>query len=157
MRRRANFDSHWGRGWPSLDFLKPYFFAPKGKEWFYSEGNDSASFTLEGVEGTEHLEFGNGRVNISLNMWGHPEHGVLMIWVRSGPPRRIDYYSVHDTARLNQYVNSLHGDPHPIGLYIPFAEAWKAVEDFLLNDGARSTRITWVAGNDLPADAFPPP
>jgi len=43
----------------------------------------------------------------------------------------------------------------PIGLFIPFERAWLAVKEFLQTDGALS--ITWIAGDDLPADAFPDP
>jgi hypothetical protein len=151
------FDSRRASRWPYPEEIRHFFFPKSGEAWFSTSGNDTASFSLEGVEGTEHLEFGRGRIDIDLGMIGHPQYGVQLNWARRGPPRRTDYYSLHDPARLNQYVNSLHGDPQPIGLYIPFAAAWKAVEDFLLNDGARSTRITWIDGRDLPPDAFPPP
>lgn len=151
------FNSKRSARWPHLDEIRQYFFPKSGEAWFSTGGNDSGGFTLDGVEGTEHLDHGRGRIGIDLNMIGHPKYGVQLNWARLGPPKRTDYYSLHDPARLNQYVNSLHGDPQPIGLYIPFAEAWMAVEDFLLHEGARSTRIAWIADRDLPPDAFPLP
>lgn len=151
------FDGRRASRWPHPEAIRHYFFPKSGNAWFSTGGNDSGGFSIEGVEGTEHLEQGLGRVTISLNMVGHPAHGVQLNWARLGPPQRTDYYALHDPARLNQYVNSMHGDPQPIGLYVPFAEAWKAVEDFLTNEGERSKRIAWAAASELPPDAFPAP
>jgi hypothetical protein len=51
----------------------------------------------------------------------------------------------------------VHGDIMPIGLFIPFENAWTAVKEFMERDGAFPESIAWVAANDLPDDAFPDP
>ncbi len=72
MRKRVHFDKFWGNGWPDLTELQPYFLAPAGQQWFGAGGNDGASLSLEGVDNTEHLLPGEGRVVIDLMMTGDP-------------------------------------------------------------------------------------
>ena len=157
MRKHAYFDSRPREGWPRLEELRPYFLAPKGQRWFYKSGNDSAGFDAEGVDGTEHLERGKGRIDVSLGMWGHPEHGVLLIWSKWGGGNKQNYTSKGDMARLHELVRTLHNDPMPVGLYIPFREAWKAVKEFIETDGELPKSIEWVRNSDLPPNTFPPP
>ena len=45
----------------------------------------------------------------------------------------------------------------PIGLYIPFENAWKAVKEYIVTDGELPKSIEWIANQDLPADTFPDP
>ena len=54
-------------------------------------------------------------------------------------------------------MKTAHGDKMPIGLFIPFETAWKAVKEFMECDGALPKSIEWIAGGDIPDDAFPPP
>jgi hypothetical protein len=84
MRKSAYFHKFWGTGWPSLQELEPYFLGPPGDQWFHKSGNDSAGFDAEGVDGTEHLQRGKGRVDVKLAMWGHPDLGVLLIYSKWG-------------------------------------------------------------------------
>jgi immunity protein Imm1 of predicted polymorphic toxin system len=157
MKKRAYFDTYWGKGWPALDWLRPYFLAPSGQRWFFDSGNDSAGIDLEGVEGTEHLELGKGRVDIHLAMWGHPQHGVLIIYSKRGGGYREDYTSKGDLTRLRELVRSLHDTPLPVGLFIPFEQAWKAVKEFIETEGKLPTSIEWIANRDLPPNTFPDP
>lgn len=62
-----------------------------------------------------------------------------------------------DLNRLNELVRSSHGTPLPVGLFVPFEQAWPAVKEFLLNDGRRPESIEWVANVDLPSNTFPDP
>jgi hypothetical protein len=155
MIKDIYFDRFFGPGWPSLEQLKPYFIAPAGKEWFYAGGNDSASISLKGLEGTEHLPFGNGQIFIELAMWGDPDLGVLLIYTKAGGPSRDDFTSVGDLTKLKQWVRSLHGEPLPVGLFIPFAKAWLAVKEFIETEGQLPTSIEWIKNTDLPDNTFP--
>jgi hypothetical protein len=121
MKRTIYFDNYYGPGWPSLAELEPYFIAPKGTEWFYTGGNDSAGIDIEGLDDTGHLPLGGGRKDIQLSLWGNPHLGVLLQYARygGGVPRQ-DWFSQGDMTKLRLWVRSLHGDPLPVGLFIPF-------------------------------------
>ena len=59
-------------------------------------------------------------------------------------------------SRLREVVYTSHGDPMPAGrLYIPFAEAFKAVKEFIEADGELPKSIEWIANKDLPPNTFP--
>jgi hypothetical protein len=62
-----------------------------------------------------------------------------------------------DLRRLKEYVRTLHGTPLPVGLFVPFPAAWKAVKEFMQTDGALPASIEWIASDELPSDAFPDP
>ncbi len=158
MIRGINFDRFHGEGWPLLRDLEPYFIAPKGKEWFFGTGNDSAGIYILGINGTQQLPYGRGRIDIKLSLWGDPKLGVLVIYRKYGSPEIEETYtSKGDLDRLNEYVRTLHNDPMPVGLYIPYAQAWKAVKEFMETDGALPKSIEWIANTDLPANTFPDP
>ncbi|MGH1420169.1 MAG: Imm1 family immunity protein, partial [Hyphomicrobiaceae bacterium] len=55
------------------------------------------------------------------------------------------------------YVRSTHDDPLPVGLFIPFADAFKAVKEFMETEGKLPKSIDWVRDEDLPNDIFPDP
>lgn len=157
MKKDIYFDNFFGPGWPPLSALEPYFLAPRGKEWFYTGGNDSGSIRLEGLNGTEHLPFGRGRKDIKLSMWGNPELGVLLQYARYGGVARQDWFSKGDMGKIRQWVRSLHGDPLPVGLFIPFDQAWLAVKEFMETEGQLPTSIEWISSDDLPDNTFPDP
>ena len=157
MQKSIYFDKFDADAWPELWELEPYFLAPKGKEWFYTGGNDSAGFDVYGVDGTGHLQKGKGRIDVRLSLWGNPEHGVLLIYHKYGGGVGELYSSKGDMSRIREWVRTLHGDARPIGLYIPFAEAWKAVKEFIETDGKLPTSIAWVKIKDLPDSTFPAP
>ncbi len=50
-----------------------------------------------------------------------------------------------------------HGTPLPVGLFIPYATAWKAVKEFIETDGKLPKNIEWIANRDLPENTFPDP
>lgn len=157
MRKDIYFDRKFGPGWPPPAELEPYFLASKGKEWFYTGGNDTAGLILEGVEGTEHLPEGKGRIDIRLSMWGNPDLGVLLIYSKRGGGHREVYSSKGDLSEPRQWVRTLHDDPMPTGLYVPFAKAWLAVKEFMETDGKLPTSIEWIKNSDLPEGTFPDP
>ncbi len=158
MRKSAHFDTYWGEGWPSLAWLEPYFLGPSDNRWFNTGGNDGALLTAEGLEGTEHLKpLDRNRITIWLQMWGKPSLGVLLTYTKFGGPYSDAYTSVGDLRRLKEFVRSLHGDPLPVGLFIPFEEAWKAVKEFIETDGALPKSIDWIEDEKLPPETFPGP
>jgi hypothetical protein len=157
MRKRTYFDRIDGPGWPALRELEPYFLAPLGQRWFYQDGNDSAALWGEGADNTEHLELGKGRIDIELMMWGHPKLGVLLIWSKLGGGFQQVYSSKGDLTRLHKWVHSTHDTLLPVGLFVPYERAWKAVKEFLETEGELPKSIEWIANRDLPPYTFPDP
>lgn len=157
MKRRIYFDVFDGPEWPAPKKLERYFLAPPGQRWTFETGNDSWGIDAEGVDGTEHLEANKGRIDISLEMWGNPDLGVLLIYSKWGGGHKQTYTSKGDLRRLRELVRSLHNTPLPVGLFIPFETAWKAVKEFIQTDGELPKCIEWVANRDLPPNTFPDP
>lgn len=157
MRKEGYFDTHWGSGWPDPKQLERYFLATPGQRWTFETGNDSWGLGLEGVDGTEHLEEGKGRIDIRLSMWGHPVHGVLLIYEKLGGGHKQVCSSKGDLSRLREWVRGMHGTPLPVGLFISYEKAWQAVKEFMETDGALPTSIEWIANRDLPPKTFPDP
>ena len=157
MNKTMYFNSKYARRWPAAGEIEAAFLAPKGKEWFNSTGNDTGGFSLEGVDGTEHLQWGDGRVDIKLDLWGRPGLGVMIIYSKTGGPGGYAYTSKGDQTRMKEYVRSLHDTPLPVGLFIPFPEAWKAVKEFIESDGQLPKSIAWIKNTDLAPDTFPDP
>ena len=158
MQKHVNFDDHWGNFWPSLVTLQAYFQPPPvGRGWFHDTGNDSASISLLGVDGTDHLEFARGRVDIRLSLWGNPDLGVLLIYEKIGGRDRQAFCSKGDLGRIREWVRSTHDTPLPVGLFVPFPKAWLAVKEFIETEGRLPESIEWIKGSDLPNGTFPDP
>lgn len=157
MKKRIYFDVFDACAWPPIERLKPYFFAPKGNEWSYRGGNDNWAIRVEGAEGSENLDANHGRIDIDLEMWGHPDHGVLLIYSKWGGGHKETYSSKGNLLRLKEIVHGLQGTPLPIGLFIQFQSAWLAVKEFMDTDGALPKSIEWIANSDLPPNTFPDP
>jgi hypothetical protein len=160
MKKSASFASEWyDDRWPGLQDLEGYFLAPPGKQWFGRQPrtNDSATFWIEGADGTEHLAEGEGRIFIDLSLWGNPDLGVLIIYWKRGGGLNETFSSVGDLSRLDEIFRANHGTKLPVGLFIPFEEAWHAVKEFIETDGQLPRSIEWIANKDLPPNTFPPP
>lgn len=158
MRKLTYFDRFDGEGWPDPGELKPYFFAPAGQEWFHTGGNDTAGLSAEGLYGTENEDHIAGhRVDLDLDLYGIPGLGVLLIYHKHGGGYKESYTSKSDMRRLKEWVRNLHNDPLPVGLFIPFADGYEAVKEFIETDGALPKCIEWVANKDLPPGTFPDP
>jgi hypothetical protein len=157
MKKSTYFASRLTDGWPCPADIEHYFLAPPGKRWFFETRNDSGGFSAEGVDGTGHLGTNEGRIDINLQMWGNPDHGVLLIYSKWGGGHKQTFSSKGDLSRLRDLVRSTHDDPMPIGLFIPFAKAWRAVKEFIETDGALPKSIEWIANRDLPPNTFPDP
>lgn len=157
MKKSAYFASRPSKGWPNPEDLQRYFLDPPGKRWFFETGNDSAGLDAEGVDGTEHLPANRGRIDIRLSMWGHPTLGVLLIYEKHGGGYREAFSSKGDLNRLQEWVRSTHDTPLPVGLFIPYEHAWKAVKEFIDKEGGIPSSIDWIANRDLPPNTFPDP
>jgi hypothetical protein len=158
MRKRIYFDRFRGNEWPELHEIEVFFLSPNEQQWSYLGGNDNWSVELEGVNGTEHLDIADRRrIDIRLNMWGHPEHGVTLIYEKIGGGFGEAFSSKGDMSRIAEWIRTLQGDLMPVGLFIPFEEAWKAVKEFMETDGALPRSIEWVENKSLPEGTFPPP
>jgi Immunity protein Imm1 len=155
MRKRTYFDEFIGYYWPEPRDLERYFLAPPGQHFRPWDGCWGLKAT--GVDGTEHLPADNGCINLDLTMLGSPDRGVLLHYHKWGRGVAESYYSKGNLGRLQEWLKTKDGDLMPIGLFIPFEVAWKAVKEFIERDGALPTSIAWVAGRDLPASAFPDP
>jgi Immunity protein Imm1 len=156
MRKRAHFGDFVGPGWPTPQELAPYFLAPPKYSEVWSD-NDCWGLSAEGLEGTEHLLEGKGRIDVHLTLVGVRRLGVLLLYSKRGGGYQIGCYSKGDLERLQEWVRTHDGDLMPVGLFIPFGAAWKAVKEFIEKDGALPTGIEWISSADLPADAFPDP
>ena len=156
MRKRTYFASRRQEGWPAVSDLEHYFLAPPGQRWFFDTGNDSGGFMAEGLNGTASLG-PDERIDVSLELYGHPELGVLLIYRKTGGHGCSVFSSKGDLTKLREWVRTLHNDPMPVGLFISFERAWLAVKEFIETDGALPTGIAWVANDDLPPETFPPP
>jgi Immunity protein Imm1 len=71
--------------------------------------------------------------------------------------QEASHYPRGDLSRLLEFVYSMHGTPLSVGLFVPFKTAWSAVKEFIETDGELPKSIEWVAGRDLPPEAFPDP
>jgi len=157
MRKTTFFDRQDRNGWPNPQELRRYFFAPPGEEWFHTGGNDTAGLTVEGLYGTEYGTPGRTRVDLDLDLYGIPGLGVLLIYHKYGGGYAEAYTSKGDLSRLRECVRNLHNDPLPVGLFIPFANAYEAVKEFIETDGELPRCIEWIANKDLPPGTFPDP
>src|SRR5262245_57054036 len=155
MRKYAYFDDFIELDWPPLSRMEHYFLSFSGRRKAFGTDNDCWGLFAEGLDGTEHLPAGEGRIDLHLTMVGNPSHGVLLYYDKSGGGRRDIYYSRGDVKRLREWVKNRHGDLMPIGLFIPFEQAWSAVREFIETDGAVPQGIAWIADDDIPPDAFP--
>jgi Immunity protein Imm1 len=157
MKKRSYFPWDNTPGWPKPEELEPYFLAAVSEGFLFEMDNDSAILQGEGADGTEHLPAGNGRIYIHLEMWGNPDHGVLLIWSKWGGGHELTYTSKGDMPRMREFVFDRHGTPLPVAFFIPFEKGWKAVKEFLETEGAFPECIEWVANDDLPPNSFPDP
>jgi hypothetical protein len=157
MRKSVYFDAFDGPGWPSPSQLLPYFLGPRERRRIFARRNGCWGLSAEGVDGTAHLPRNKGRIDLNLTILGNFNHGILLHYHKTGGARGEFYYSKGDLSRLKEWVKTMHGDLMPVGLYIPFESAWKAVKEFMERDGALPNSIEWIAGEDIPDDAFPDP
>jgi hypothetical protein len=155
MKKSTYFDTYIGPGWPDANWLAPYFLTDTGRRAAFDEDTDRA-LRIDGLEGTSQLPQFNGRVDLVLTIIGNVDHGVLLCHQKWGP-NGIGHYSIADRRRLHEWLETKHGDLKPIGLFIPFESAWRAVKEFVETDGMLPKSVPWIAVPDIPPGAFPGP
>ena len=155
MSKTAIFAGDVSEGWPEPQDIARYFLTPSGQRSFLETGDDSGLFTVDGIEGTDHLEDTScGRKEVNLWLTAHPAFGVMLQWSKWDGKQHQDYHSSGDLTRLREAIPSSHGSKCPLGLFVPLEDAWKAIKDFLENEGGRSNKIAWIESKDLPPDIF---
>lgn len=157
MGKRTYLDADLSRGWPKPEEIEHFFLAPPGERRFFDTYPSGGFFQNEGAYGTEHLQANQGRIEVRLMMWTDPDLGVLLIWSKWGGGHKETFSSKGDLSRLREFIETPHGDPMPVGLFIPFEKGWMAVKEFLETDGELPKSIEWVANADLPRNTFPDP
>jgi hypothetical protein len=135
--------------------LDRYFFGPG--ERFFDGDTDAALLRGKGKNGTGHLEQGKGRVDVDLNLWGHPDFGALLFYSEWDGKHGVAFASKGDLRRLGEWVEGYDEDLRSIGLFISLEQAWRAVTEFIEMDGALPRSIEWIPADDLPPHAFPEP
>jgi len=95
-------------------------------------------------------------VDVDLTIIGHPDLGILLFYLKTGAGRGA-YYSKGDLTRLREWVKTAHDDRMPVGLFIPFDKAWKAIREFMERDAALPQSIAWLNETNLPKGTFPSP
>ena len=165
MKKEIYFPDFKIVAWPESERLRDYFLTPRGRDRTVENGNDSWGLDVKGLYGTENVkpyvqqtpEERAKVVEASLDMDFNPQLGVLLSYSRYGGGFAENYFSYSDLGRLNVYVETLHNDLRPVGMYIPHQVAWPAVKEFMDREGELPTCINWVSGRDLPENTFVEP
>jgi hypothetical protein len=156
MKKMTDFRDYEGPGWPDQKWLAPYFLTAAGRQRAFGTGNNHWCVTAEGVDGTEDLPF-DKRIDINLHIIGKSELGALLLYDRVSMTDGYAYYSLGNPKMLRTLVRAKQVSLMPVGLFIPFEQALKAVMQFIEKDGALPKCIEWVASADLPEGSFPEP
>jgi hypothetical protein len=156
MRKQTFFGDLSGPGWPAPRELWRYFADPNGEAWPRSGGNDECMLSAEGLYGTESLPRESDRVDVYLVMTGYPPLGVTLQYARwdGRTKERIDFKSEGDPSRLKEIVCTMQSTPHSAGTFVPFADAYEAVKEFIETEGELPTSIRWTTDVDIPVEAF---
>ena len=67
------------------------------------------------------------------------------------------YSSKGDLTRLHKWVHSTHDTPLPVGLFVPYETAWKAVKEFHRDRWRAAQEHRMDRNRDLPPNTFPDP
>jgi hypothetical protein len=108
MTKLCDFGEFRDFSWPEPGQLKHYFLAPPGKEWLQDDQNDGAILMDQAAYGTENLPVGQGRIKISLQLWGKLGLGVLLVYSRLGGGCGDMFSSKGDMRRIREW-----GAQHP--------------------------------------------
>ena len=126
MRKITNFRGYEGPGWPDEKWLAPYFLTAAGQREVFGFRNNDWGLRARGVDGTEDLPF-DREINITLHIIGKPDLGVLLLYDRMSATDGYSYYSIGDPKKFRTLVKATQVSRMPLGLFIPFEQALKAV------------------------------
>ena len=156
MKKVTSFRGYDGPGWPNQKWLEPFFLTSAGRREVFGVRNNEWGLRARGVDGTEDLPF-DKEINITLHIIGKPDLGVLLVYDRMSATDGYSYYSVGDPKMFRTLVKATQVSRMPMGLFIPFEQALKAVVEFIQTNGARPKCIEWIAPSELPEGSFPEP
>jgi hypothetical protein len=156
MKKITSFRGYEGPGWPNQKWLEPFFLTPAGRREIFGFRNNHWGLRARGVDGTEDLPF-DKEINVTLHIIGKPDIGVLLYYDRLSATDGYTYFSVGNLKMLQTLVEAKPGTRMPLGLFIPFEQALKAVVEFADTNGALPKCIEWIASTDLPKGSFPEP
>ena len=156
MKKITSFRGYEGPGWPDEKWLEPFFLTSAGRREVFGVRNNGWGLRARGVDGTEDLPF-DKEINITLHIIGKPDLGVLLLYDRMSATDGYSYYSVGNPKLFRTLVMATQVSRMPMGLFIPFEQAFEAVNEFIQTDGARPKCIEWIAPSDLPEGSFPEP
>jgi hypothetical protein len=156
MKKVTSFPGYEGRSWPDEQWLAPYFLTAAGRRKAFGIGNNHWGLKARGMNGTEELPF-HERIDINLHIVGKPDLGVMLLYDRVSPIDGYGYYSVGNLRMLRTLVKATQGSRMPVGLFISFEQAFKAIVEFIGTNGALPKCIEWIAADDLPEGSFPEP
>jgi immunity protein Imm1 of predicted polymorphic toxin system len=156
MKKVTSFRGYDGPGWPNQKWLEPFFLTSAGRREVFGVRNNGWGLRARGVDGTEDLPF-DKEINITLHIIGKPDLGVLLVYDRMSATDGYSYYSVGDPKMFRTLVKATQVSRMPLGLFIPFEQALKAVVEFIQTNGARPKCIEWIAPSELPEGSFPEP
>ena len=156
MKKVTSFRGYDGPGWPNQKWLEPFFLTSAGRREVFGVRNNGWGLRARGVDGTEDLPF-DKEINITLHIIGKPDLGVLLVYDRMSATDGYSYYSVGDPKMFRTLVEATQVSRMPMGLFIPFEQALKAVVEFMQTNGARPKCIEWIAPSELPEGSFPEP
>ena len=156
MNKQAFFDTLEGPFWPEPRQIERYFIASNSEGSPNTGRKDSWSLHAEGLYGTSHLTPKTGRVDVHLYMVRNFQHGVMFAYSKwDGRTKTGEGFSSKgDLTRLREWVPVHQGGRVPVGLFVPFPDAWSAIREFLSSGGERPTSIEWIDDGELPADSF---
>jgi hypothetical protein len=156
MKKMTDFRDYEGSGWPDQKWLAPYFLTSIGRRKAFGIGNNHWCVTAEGVDGTEGLQL-DRRIDVNLHIIGKPDLGVLLLHDRVSAADGHAYYSIGNPKMLRSLVEAKQNSRMPMGLFISYEQALKAVMEFIQTNGALPKCIEWIASADLPEGSFPEP
>src|SRR5688572_25361436 len=123
MRRGTNFLDHPSEGWPDPGWLRPYFLTPEGRQQAFGD-QEEWWFDIDGLEGTENLPSGKGRIDLDFILESHPHHGIMLSWRIWGGGRKECKVSLGHPLRMDRWLRNGQGDRRPVGLFVPYEAAW---------------------------------
>ena len=95
-------------------------------------------------------------VSVYLSMTGYPDLGVSFGYARwdGRTKEKIDYELIGDPRKEREIVYTMQGDPVSVGSFVPYADAYQVVKEFIETGGELPTCIKWGLGPDIPQEAF---
>lgn len=119
---------------PSVAPLRPLFLNTSEEFWLRESG-DATIYRIEDGKKSELIIMPNHQYGVYLNLSQGSE-----LWL-----------SLHDESLLGEVTEAAEHINASVGLFLPWADAWIAVEEFCRN-GRRSEQIRWIQPLEVPPE-----